>query len=316
MNSKYKNWKTEDYIAYIEKLEEKIKSKDQEQIINFKWAGNLGQWTWFYKENRVIFNDLKVQSLGYEPENIGEVGFQFFTNKLHPDDYEKVMNDMKQHLIGKTDAYEVEYRIRHRDGHYLWYYDRGVVTKRETDGRPIMLEGIVFDISESKRIEEKLTFYAEKDVLTQVMNRRMLYKYLSKSIKSYENDKETFSLIMIDIDHFKKINDKYGHLVGDETLVSLIKTINEEKRSKDLVFRYGGDEFFLLLPKTQLEGAIEFGKRMHNTIENLQLPKVSKITVSMGIVEYQAYEQVDDIIKRVDDLMYEAKEKGRNQFIF
>lgn len=316
MTDKYNNWTAEDFVAYIEKLENQIANREQEQTVKLKWAGNLGQWTWFYKENNVIFNDLKVQTLGYDPSSISKVDFEFFTSKLHPEDYERVMNNMRNHLRGLTGAYEVEYRIRHKDGHYLWYYDRGVVTKRENDGTPAVLEGIVFDISESKEVEQKLSFYAERDILTQVINRRMFFQDINNSIQKYKHNKKEFSLIMVDLDHFKAVNDTYGHLVGDETLVTLIKAISEEKELDNNLYRYGGDEFFMLLPNTKLESAIEFGKNIHSLIQTLQFPKNLWLTASMGIVEYKDGEGIDELIKRVDDLMYSAKQKGRNQFAY
>jgi diguanylate cyclase (GGDEF)-like protein len=124
---------------------------------------------------------------------------------------------------------------------------------------------------------------------------------------------EPFSLIMFDIDHFKKINDRYGHLVGDDVLKLLAKLIMEDKRSSDFIYRYGGEEFFLVLPNTDIEGAIKAANRLHQLISNLKVPKVGHITVSMGVVEYQLEETIDDVIKRVDDLMYQAKNAGRNQ---
>src|SRR5690554_2228778 len=123
---KYQDWTSSDFISYITKLEARLKQLENDESINVKWAGNLGHWTWFLKENKVIFNDLKASTLGYNPKDIGDVGFEFFTSKLHPDDYESVMDNMRKHLKGESSAYEVEYRIRHKDGHYLWYYDRGV----------------------------------------------------------------------------------------------------------------------------------------------------------------------------------------------
>lgn len=314
--SKFEGWNTDDFIEYIEKLETEIKNKAEDQRINFKWAGNLGQWSWFYQENRVIFNNLKVESLGYKAESLGDVNFQFFTSKLHPSDYDHVMNNMAEHLNGAREAYEVEYRIRHMDGHYLWYYDRGVITKRDQFGKPLVLEGIVFDISESKRIEKKLRVYAEKDTLTKAMNRRMFFKDIAKCIENYENNQVGFSLIMIDIDHFKTINDTYGHLVGDQTLKVFAAEINKLKRKNHVLYRYGGDEFFMILPKAKLEVAVKLGKNIQDKISNLMIQSIPKISLSMGIVEYNPHESIDELIKRVDELMYEAKRKGRNQFIY
>src|SRR5690606_30743082 len=131
MDKKLSKYSKEELIDYVLTLEKALQQKEHQLSINLKWAGNLGQWKWLYAENKVFFNDLKACTIGYEVEDIGQVGFEFFTNKLHPDDFERVMDNMRQHLIGKTDAYEVEYRIKHRDGYYLWYYDRGVITKRD-----------------------------------------------------------------------------------------------------------------------------------------------------------------------------------------
>lgn len=317
MSNQYMNWSKEDLIKKIHQLEEQLKkeldSDNDSFLVEFPWAGNLGQWHWFYDRNKVIFNDKKVSQLGYDPLVVGEVGFEFFTDKLHPDDYEPVMQNMRDHLSGKSKAYEVEYRIRHKDGHYLWYYDRGTVTKRDEDGKPLVLQGIVFDISESKKIEAELILLSERDALTQAYNRRLLFGKIDELMELKAHEKKPFSLIMFDIDHFKKINDRYGHLIGDDVLKLLVKLIMDDKRSSDLIYRYGGEEFFLVLPDTDLAGANKAAQRLHQLISKLVIPKVGHITVSMGVVEYQAQESIDDVIKRADDLMYQAKKAGRNQ---
>lgn len=316
MDHRYESWTKDQLIKHIlelDALKEDLNKHNETFLVEFPWAGNLGQWQWFYDTNKVIFNDKKISQLGYNPAVVGEVGFEFFTEKLHPDDYEHVMQNMRDHLANITPAYEVEYRILHKDGHYLWYYDRGTVTKRDKDGKPLLLQGIVFDITESKKVVEQLRFLSERDPLTNVYNRRSFFIKLDDVIKEQHIHETPFSLIMFDIDHFKKINDTYGHLIGDDTLRRLTSLINEDKRSNDLVYRYGGEEFFILLKNTELKGAIQLAKRLHKLISDLKIPKVGHITVSMGVVEYGKDESVDDVIKRVDDLMYDAKEAGRNQ---
>lgn len=316
MDHRYESWTKDQLIKHIlelDALKEDLNKHNETFLVEFPWAGNLGQWQWFYDTNKVIFNDKKISQLGYNPAVVGEVGFEFFTEKLHPDDYENVMQNMRDHLANITPAYEVEYRILHKDGHYLWYYDRGTVTKRDKDGKPLLLQGIVFDITESKKVVEQLRFLSERDPLTNVYNRRSFFIKLDDVIKEQHIHETPFSLIMFDIDHFKKINDTYGHLIGDDTLRRLTSLINEDKRSNDLVYRYGGEEFFILLKNTELKGAIQLAKRLHKLISDLKIPKVGHITVSMGVVEYGKDESVDDVIKRVDDLMYDAKEAGRNQ---
>ena len=291
-------------------LEYQFKEYDQEFFVNFPWAGNLGQWYWNYTTNKVTFNDKKVMTLGYSTKDIGEIGFEFFTEKLHPDDYDHVMQNMRDHLMGKIDAYEVEYRIRHKDGHYLWYYDRGVVTQRDKDGKPMILQGIVFDISETKKIEERLRYLSERDVLTHFYNRRLFFEHIGFLVNKQKN---TFSLIMFDIDHFKLINDRYGHLVGDDVLRSISKTVIQMLTQKDKAYRYGGEEFFIILKDTLKKEALEISENLRKEIEEIKCSPVDKVTVSIGVVEHQPNETIDDVVKRVDDLLYDAKRAGRNR---
>ncbi|MGD9556265.1 MAG: PAS domain-containing protein [Mangrovibacterium sp.] len=137
-------------------LEALKREKDEDEMLQFPWVGNLGQWFWDVKANLVTFNPLKVLNLGYERAEIPEdCNYQFFTEKLHPDDYEPVMQNMRNHLLGKSDVYEVEYRIKTTTGQWKWYYDRGKVTRRENSGEPLFVAGIVFDITERKSLEEK-----------------------------------------------------------------------------------------------------------------------------------------------------------------
>ncbi|WP_247643790.1 sensor domain-containing diguanylate cyclase [Acholeplasma laidlawii] len=237
------------------------------------------------------------------------MGFEFFTSKLHPDDYDRVMDNMRQHLTGKTDAYEVEYRIMHREGYYLWYYDRGIVTKRDKDGKPLELEGIVFDITESKKLEEQLIKYAQSDPLTDALNRRMLFKELEHQIYMNTYKNIPFSLLMFDVDKFKQINDTYGHLVGDEVLIETIQLINKSKRESDITFRYGGDEFFLVLPNTRYKDALNLVSRIQDVFKKTPISSVGYVVLSMGVSQYKPGETIDQLINRVDQMMYQSKQK-------
>lgn len=116
MSDNYDAWSREQLVDYLKKVESyntelkhSLATGNNTFLNEFKWAGNLGQWFWYYDQNKVLFNEKKTLSLGYNPKKIGEIGFEFFTNKLHPDDYERVMENMRNHLQGKTLAYEVEY---------------------------------------------------------------------------------------------------------------------------------------------------------------------------------------------------------------
>ena len=134
-----------------------VNDKENTELLNFSWTGNLGHWYWNVRENKVTFNSLKVTTLGYTMDEVPQdLGFQFFTDKIHPDDYEPVMDNMRQHMAGKTNVYEVEYRIKSKSGEYKWFYDRGRISKWDEKGNPLLLAGIVFDITQRKYAEEQL----------------------------------------------------------------------------------------------------------------------------------------------------------------
>ncbi|MFO8087343.1 MAG: PAS domain-containing sensor histidine kinase [Bacteroidales bacterium] len=149
-----------------QQLTEILKSKDRfieaykqekhdSQDLRFAWVGNLGQWYWDVKNNIVDFNPLKATNLGYDVSEIPKnIGFEFFTDKLAPEDYQKVMQNMRDHLQGKTEVYETAYRIKTKNGEWKHYYDRGKITKRDKNGNPLFLAGIVFDITEQKSFEK------------------------------------------------------------------------------------------------------------------------------------------------------------------
>ncbi len=123
---KYNDMSKKELIQHLEEMKQVInqmqKDRNMTELLSLPWVGNLGQWNWMVGSNQLVFNEKKATNLGYTTEDIPEnVGFEFFTSLLHPDDYDQVMDNMSRHLKGISDAYEVEYRIRKTDGSYTWY---------------------------------------------------------------------------------------------------------------------------------------------------------------------------------------------------
>ena len=177
----YKDWSSNDFISRIGELEMVIeeikKEKDQYELLNFAWTNNLGHWYWVIPANHVHFNPLKVTSLGYTEAEIPEtVDYQFFTSKLHPDDFGRVMKVMEDHLSGKLPAYEVEYRIQTKEGGWKWYYDRGKITQYDENGSPKLVSGIVFDITNTKRLQEELLEKNQQlEMITLAISQEIIY---------------------------------------------------------------------------------------------------------------------------------------------
>ena len=172
-------------------------------------------------------------------------------------------------------------------------------------------------LQQARADKEKLERLATLDSLTGLYNRRAILARLRELINLANRYKEDFSLIMLDIDHLKKINDRYGHLTGDEVLEGIATLIRRNIRDTDIVGRYGGEEFIMVLPKTTLALSWIVAERLRSTIEKAQMKDsaghVFSITVSQGLAGWERGEDATSLVSRADEALYKAKEKGRNR---
>jgi len=251
-------------IEELEMLVAELKrDQDERERLDFPWTGNLGHWYWNVQTNNVLFNPLKIEALGFRMEELPEiVPYQFFTERLHPDDFESAMKSMRDHLHGSAPVYEVEYRIMAKDGSWKWFYDRGKLTQSSPDGRPALVAGIVFDISAKKALEEQLNEknrelaqLARIDGLTGLFNARTIKERLDLEIKRSQRWDQSLVVAMLEVDRFKSINDSHGHLAGDKVDATVGKSFLGGIRETDAAGRYGGDEFLVVFPGTTIEVA-------------------------------------------------------------
>jgi len=270
----------------------------------------------------VTFNPLKITTLGYDIEEIPKnTKYQYFTEMLHPEDYEVAMTAMKEHLQGTKSVYETEYRIKTKDGKWRWYYDLGRITKRDETGRPLLVAGIVFDITERKemqrQLEEKnslLEELATTDELTKLLNRRMIFDKLEYEIERAIRYQNPLTIMMIDIDHFKRINDVFGHIRGDNVLQDVATTITKQIRRTDISGRYGGEEFLVIFPNSGLSEASIVAERLRIGISEIKYDDGLQVTVSGGVKMFEG-ETVTEVLNKVDEKLYLAKEQGRNRIV-
>ncbi len=175
------------------------------------------------------------------------------------------------------------------------------------------------DLKQLQQELEKSQQEAQTDVLTSLINRRGLEKKFElERIRACQNN-SPFSIIMVDIDHFKRVNDSFGHLVGDSLLRSIARLLKEHLRRNDIAARYGGEEFLILLTETGIDGAMAVGEKIRKALSTKEWKlketgkTMGKITVSMGVALYNLNEPEKDFIKRADDALFMAKEKGRDR---
>ncbi|MFN3532993.1 MAG: GGDEF domain-containing protein [Candidatus Brocadia sp.] len=194
------------------------------------------------------------------------------------------------------------------------------------DGVQCFFTGIIRDITERKQMErclleanKKLEELACRDYLTNVYNRRYGYRVLESEFNRAKRHKNPFSCLLIDVDYFKKINDHYGHLFGDKVLVSLASLLLKITRSTDIVSRFGGEEFLVILPDTNREGAVGFAEKMRYAVSKLRIEDKERnictiLAVSVGISTFTAStSNVEELINQADMALYEAKRLGRNR---
>lgn len=168
----------------------------------------------------------------------------------------------------------------------------------------------------SKKLEENLehvTRLSETDHLTKAYNRLKFNEVIKMEVLRSKRYKIDLSVIMFDIDFFKKINDRYGHDIGDLVLVEISKLVKKSVRETDIFCRWGGEEFMILLPNTSLEFAVLVAERIRKLIYNLEIKNIEKVSCSFGVVSFDFEEDLDDFIKRVDERLYTAKDNGRNR---
>lgn len=174
---------------------------------------------------------------------------------------------------------------------------------------------------ESLRVElEKTKQEATTDPLTGLRNRRVFEKEIKDNMKLVDKNDGHLCLLMVDIDHFKQVNDRYGHLFGDKVLKSVATLLMANVKGRDTVARIGGEEFAIMLPDTRLEFAEIVAENLRHIIESSRIRKSStgemleKITISLGITNYHAGESTDEFIDRADRALYQSKDNGRNRF--
>ena len=176
--------------------------------------------------------------------------------------------------------------------------------------------GLLFGLmlARIKTLSTQLRNIAYTDSLTKIFNRLHFAHFLDAEIDKVKRYGGKFSIIFFDLDHFKEVNDNYGHLVGDDVLACVTEIVSKANRSADIFARYGGEEFIILTPETGLDGALIHAERLRNDIEKFKFKIAGHITSSFGVTEFNAEtDSVETLLERADKALYMAKEYGRNR---
>jgi len=185
--------------------------------------------------------------------------------------------------------------------------------QERTEALTLSNEALQQEIKVRIQVQEELQQLAATDTLTGLRNRRAVSAFTEMEIKRAERYGEALSLVMFDIDQFKRINDTYGHLVGDEVLIHVAKLIGERIRASEILARWGGEEFLLVLPQTDMENAVHLAGELRTLMQKHAFPQVGTVTASFGVTQFARGDSMDSLLHRADIALYRAKESGRNR---
>jgi diguanylate cyclase (GGDEF)-like protein/PAS domain S-box-containing protein len=308
-------------MAQARETERAVAAERVELALN---GANLGLWDWHLPSDQRTVDGRASAMLGYAPdEQQAETGE--WRRLVHPDDWEVMDTALAEHLRDSTVSYEAEYRMRHRNGHWVWLQSRGKVVERAADGTPLRMVGTRMDISARKLAEAEIAHLAFYDGLTNLPNRRLLLDRLGHAIAKCERSSCHGAVLFVDLDNFKSLNDTLGHDVGDRLLEMVAFRLQQVTRESDTVARLGGDEFVILLEDLgeaplQAAGHAELVAQKVLQALSLSYPLGGhelRSTPSIGVVLFgTGSHTINDLLRQADMAMYEAKAAGRNTFRF
>ena len=324
-------------VTELRRAYQLIEEKEKRYAYAMDAAGE-GLWDWDIDENRVTHNAKWCQLLGLD-DALAVHDMSVLERLIHPDDRDSMMAALTQALTGDG-FYSHEHRMLSSRGDKIWVHDRGRVVECDHNGNPARMVGSITDITARKMFERRLAetsrnieisneqlerqvvertsalaranqeleALTKRDVLTGIGNRLLLDDWRAR-----QDANDAFVVMMLDVDHFKQVNDRYGHKVGDKVLQQIAQCLAVSVRRHDLVIRLGGEEFLVILTSVDLERAVSLAECLRVRVSDLEvLPAGGKVTASLGVAAGLCCD-FDTVLGDADNAMYRAKRAGRNK---
>lgn len=315
-------------VQYILKASKTLRelTKNKNKLAKAQSIARLGSWEWDFKSPTVHCSEESFHLLGIEP-NLLEVNFASALRFIHPEDRALFKRSVRAALKNKK-PYDIEYRVIHSNKEIHTIHDRIELVKEFENWRIV---GTLQDITKRKKSEQEIAYYAYYDTLTELPNRRLFIEQLETALAGARRRQEKLSLMFIDLDHFKDVNDTFGHHTGDDLLCLAATRIKDCVRQTDSlasvksdsdsqVARLAGDEFTVLLCDVkQIDGAAEIAQRIVNSFEKPFFLKGNEVQISVSIgIAWFPDDGIDvkSLLQQADAAMYHAKEMGRNNYQF
>ncbi len=302
-------WSMSDYTqSYIDEQKIKNKNAQLESLLNFQDSiAFIVENNTITLYNNTMKNTFKKEMIEKISDNIKE----FNNILLEYENAYKPKNENENWIEEILKIDEEKRIVAFSDKHGIVKIFKVNIKPFFTENKSYMvyLNDITDTVMQTKFLQEQ----ANTDVLTGILNRRRMTQILEEEVRNSQTNNLTFSLIMLDIDFFKKINDQYGHDMGDRVLKQLSLLIQQRIRKEDTFARWGGEEFLILMPNTPLHLAVKKAESLRIDIFNANFEGIPKFSVSFGVSSYRIGESIEELLKRVDDALYKSKNTGRNK---
>ncbi|EGB14762.1 diguanylate cyclase with PAS/PAC and GAF sensors [Pseudodesulfovibrio mercurii] len=277
-------------------------------------AAHLGIWEWDLRTDDLLWDHKMFDLYQAEPMPSREL-FDYWRSCIHPDDLAATEYQLARSIETKEPLY-LEFRIVRPDGVTRHIRLEGLV-QVDDKGMPIRLIGISMDVTEQRKMEDELRTLASTDPLTGASNRRQFMSRLSEEFERCKRYNTSLVLLSLDIDHFKRINDTFGHPAGDDVLKELVALCRSTLRTTDLFGRVGGEEFQAALTQTRIGAGENTAERLRRRVERCEVKthgETITFTISIGVTALRPEDgSIEGLLKRADDALYQAKRNGRNR---
>jgi diguanylate cyclase (GGDEF)-like protein/PAS domain S-box-containing protein len=278
-------------------------------------ASGVGVWDYDILKGSLVWDDSMYAIYGFDRASAGGL-YEAWLNSILPEDM-PIQDAALQATLEQGTPYTPIFRIRRGDGSLRYIQARARIYF-DAAGKPVRMVGTNEDITERRLLQEKLEQQANQDYLTGLSNRRHFLEQGEKELARVQRYGEVLSAFMLDIDHFKIINDTHGHKAGDVVLQQLGHILRDTLRTVDIIGRVGGEEFAILLPETDLKGATEIAERLREKVANSDVILETGLTlhfmISIGVATMKDKGvKLDTLLNLADMALYQAKKSGRNK---